>query len=225
MRLVGLDRLVESCAEAAGSAIVPRANRFFDRHGLWHLTHRCHKKDFLLRFARDRDQWRHWLYQARRRYGLCVLDFTITRNHIHLMVASDDRDTVPRSMRLIAGQTGRLYNQRKDRNGAFWEDRYHAVPIETARHLRECLVYIDLNMVRAGVVEHPRDWRWGGYREIQQVRQRYVVIDHKRLMAVTGFTRLHEFQAAHRDWLAEKLGSGPLVREERWTTDPSEESP
>ncbi|CAB1080953.1 Transposase and inactivated derivatives [Olavius algarvensis Delta 1 endosymbiont] len=58
-------------------------------------------------------------------------------------------------MGLIAGRTAQQYNQRKKRKGAFWQDRYHATAIETGEHLLRCLVYIDLNMVRAGVVDHP----------------------------------------------------------------------
>jgi len=46
-------------------------------------------------------------------------------------------------------------NERKGRKGAYWEDRYHATAIETGEHLLRCLVYVDLNMVRAGVVKHP----------------------------------------------------------------------
>ena len=45
---------------------------------------------------------------------------------------------------------------------AFWEDRYHATAIEADDHLRRCLVYIDLNMVRAGVVKHPAEWAHSG---------------------------------------------------------------
>ena len=56
-------------------------------------------------------------------------------------------------MQLIAGRTAQEYNQRKGKQGAFWEDRYHA----TAQHLHRCLVYIVLNMVRAGAVNHPGD--------------------------------------------------------------------
>ena len=71
-------------------------------------------------------------------------------------------------MQLIAGRTGQEYNERNGRHGAFWEDRYHATAIEADEHLHHCLVYIDLNMVRAGVVDHPAHWVNGGYREIQQ---------------------------------------------------------
>ena len=45
------------------------------------------------------------------------------------------------------------------RHGAFWEDRYHATAIDADDHLNRCLVYIDLNMVRAGVVNHPAKWK------------------------------------------------------------------
>jgi putative transposase len=56
---------------------------------------------------------------------------------------------------LIAGRTAQEYNQRKSRQGAFWEDRYHATAVEADEHLHRGLVYIDSNMVRAGVVTHP----------------------------------------------------------------------
>jgi REP element-mobilizing transposase RayT len=47
------------------------------------------------------------------------------------------------------------FNNRRNRKGAFWQDRYHATAVESRNHLMECIVYIDLNMVRAGVVNHP----------------------------------------------------------------------
>jgi REP element-mobilizing transposase RayT len=53
---------------------------------VWHLTHRCHRRQFLLRFVRDRRLWAKWLYEARVRHGLCVLDYVVTSNHVHLVV-------------------------------------------------------------------------------------------------------------------------------------------
>ena len=70
-------------------------------------------------------------------------------------------------MQLIAGRTAQQFNQRKKREGAYWQDRYHATVIQTGDHLIRCLVYIDLNMVRAGVVSHPSHWQASGYIEIQ----------------------------------------------------------
>ena len=48
---------------------MPRANRYFLPDHVWHITHRCHKKEFLLKFAKDRKRWLHWLFEARKRFA------------------------------------------------------------------------------------------------------------------------------------------------------------
>ena len=91
-----------------------RAKRHYLPGHIWHITHRCHKREFLLKFARDRMRWLQWLYEAKSRYGLTILDYMVTSNHIHLLVLDDgDRETIPKSIRLIAGRIGQEYNQRK----------------------------------------------------------------------------------------------------------------
>ncbi len=65
---------------------MPRANRFFVENHVWHITHRCHKRDFLLEFARDRQRWIYWLREASQRLDISVLNYTVTSNHIHLLV-------------------------------------------------------------------------------------------------------------------------------------------
>ena len=141
-----------------------RANRCYVPGYAWHITHRCHDRAFLLKAAIERDTWRRWLLEATKRYRLCVLNYVVTSNHVHLLVYDRDGDgAIAKSMRLVAGQTAQAFNRRRGRRGAFWEDRYHAVAVETGEHLIRCLVYIDFNMVRAGVVEHPDEWRHSGY--------------------------------------------------------------
>jgi REP element-mobilizing transposase RayT len=128
---------------------MPRANRHFLPGYVWHITHRCHQRKFLLKFARDRRRYLHWVFEAKKRFGLCVLDYAVTANHIHLLVKDTGPNVIAQSMQLIAGRTAQEYNQRRAMQGAFWEDRYHATAIEIDEHLHRCLVYIDLNMVRA----------------------------------------------------------------------------
>ena len=65
---------------------MPRANRYFVPGLVWHITHRCHRKAFLLKFARDRRRYLRWVFEAKKRFGLSVLDYMITSNHIHLLI-------------------------------------------------------------------------------------------------------------------------------------------
>ncbi len=70
---------------------MPRASRYFLPGHVWHITHRCHKKEFLLKFARDRRAWVRWLFEAKKRYGLCILNYVATSNHVHLLVQDSGR--------------------------------------------------------------------------------------------------------------------------------------
>ena len=194
-----------------------RANRHHIPGYVWHITHRCHKREFLLKFDKDKKAWRKWLFEARKRYGLCILNYTITSNHIHLLVFDQKEDVIPKSIQLIAGRTGREYNRRKKRKGAFWEDRYHATAVQTGSHLIQCLAYIDLNMVRAGVVKHPMDWEFGGYNEIQHPRQRYTLIDRGMLCRLLGIGEEGLLSETIHKWIDGALSTGLSRRETKWT--------
>ncbi len=194
-----------------------RANRHHIPGQVWHITHRCHKKEFLLKFGRDRKRWLQWLFEAKKRYGLDILNYTITSNHIHLLVVDGEREVIPKSLQLVAGKTAQEFNRRKERKGAFWEDRYHATAIETGEHLLRCLVYIDLNMVRNGVVQHPSAWQHGGYSEIQNPPQRYALINREKLIASCGFQSDQQLRKSHQQWVEEALHGGGTIRQPEWT--------
>jgi REP element-mobilizing transposase RayT len=196
---------------------MPRANRHFVPGYVWHITHRCHQQAFLLKFVRDRDRYLHWLFEAKKRFGLCVLNYIVTCNHVHLLVLDTGNQVIGRSMQLIAGRSGQEYNARKNRRGAFWEDRYHATAVENDGHLHRCLVYIDLNMVRAGVVSHPAQWAHAGYVEIQSPPERYSIISTAKLASLCGFGNFEAFQQAHREWVQSGLEHGSMQRDERWS--------
>lgn len=191
-----------------------RANRHFLPGQIWHITHRCHQKAFLLKFARDRQHYVRWLFEAKKRFGLCVLNYTVTSNHVHLLIRDTAPGVISQSIQLVAGRTARDYNQRKARAGTYWEDRYHTTAVDADEYLRRCLVYVDLNMVRAGVVKHPADWLHSGYREIQAPPERYAIVDLAALSALTGCSTVAEFQKAHREWVDEALGAGMGARDE-----------
>jgi len=197
---------------------MPRGNRYFIPGMIWHITHRCHKKEFLLKFARDRKRWLRWLYEAKKRFGLGILNYTVTSNHIHLLIQdTGNRDTLPKGIQLIAGRTAQEYNIRKKRKGAFWEDRYHATAVQSGDHLIRCLVYIDLNMVRAGAVKHPSEWPFCGYNEIQVPPQRYRLIDRKLLMTLLGIDNSKEFSKTYNGWVEAVIKEGNNIREKKWT--------
>ena len=142
----------------------------------------------------------------------------VTSDHIHLLVLDEKgRDVIPQSIKLVAGRTGQEYNLRKTRKGAFREDRYHATAVETEQHLLRCLVYIDLNMVRAGVVTHPSQWSFGGYNEIQNPKRKCILIAHNKLADLTDFETYDAFRKAHKELVNESICNGNNSKQADWS--------
>ena len=159
-----------------------------------------------------------WLLEAKKRYGISILNYSVTSNHIHLIVRDPKgEEAIARSVQLIAGRTGQEFNQRKKRKGAFWEDRYHATAVEGDSHLVRCMVYVDLNMVRAGIVKHPSEWVFCGYNEIQNLPKRYCLIDIEELMGLMNVGDAEELKAAYRGWVEEALAGSGHERRPEWT--------
>jgi putative transposase len=136
---------------------------------------------------------------------------------VHLLVKDVGGMSISKSMQLIAGRVAQEFNQRKSRRGAFWEDRYFATAISTDHHLIRCLVYIDLNMVRAGVVRHPAQWKVCGFNDIQSPRLRYRIIDFEAWCKPTGATSVEGLRRKHLNWVNGELGKGNAIRQPEWT--------
>ena len=79
------------------------------------------------------------------------------------------------------------------------------------------MVYIDLNMVRAGVVNHPSDWPFCGYSEIQNPRQRYSIIDYQRLIPLLQMKDIEDLQASCKGRVEEAINGMDQNRDSKWT--------
>jgi putative transposase len=196
---------------------MPRASRYLLPGFNYHLTQRCHNRAFLLRFARDRSAYREWLRVGAKRYDAVIFGFTITCNHVHIVVHVDDLEKTSSLMHLAAGAGGQQYNRRKNKSGAFWEDTYHCTIIEDGSHLWNCLQYVDLNMVRAGVVRHPSEWKWCGYDELMGKRQRYRILSIDRLVESLRMGSIGDLRASYELSLAARINAGAGTREACWT--------
>ena len=74
-----------------------------------------------------------------------------------------------------------------------------------------------MNMVRAGVVEHPRQWEFCGYNEIQNPKKRKGIIDFDRLMNLLGFENYDDLKDAHYKWVESEIQTDNKNKENKWT--------
>ncbi len=88
------------------------------------------------------------------------------------------------------------FNRRHERTGTLWEGRFRSSVVDTERYFIECQRYIELNPVRAGMVLHPRDYRWSSYRTNAEGRPSRLVVGHRCYLglASTDAERLEAYQ-------------------------------
>jgi putative transposase len=201
---------------------MPRAHRHIEPGHTYHVTHRCHNRAFLFKFARDRQAYRTLLRERAIECGIALFNYTITSNHTHLLLQARNQrtETLSHFMQVLEGDFAQLYNRRKNRSGAFWEGRYHAGMIQDGPHLCRCMAYIDLNMVRAGVVGHPREWEWTGYNDLMGERRRNRLLDTNMLvrsLGAVGEQGLDRFRIRYREMIEEALARRELERQPMWT--------
>ena len=120
-------------------------------------------------------------------------------------------------MHLVAGRVAQEYNQRKNRSGAFWEDRYHASAVMHDDYLLKCMIYIDLNMNRAEVVSHPRDYLYAGHNEILNPKRRYSIIDREGLKNYCGFNNMDNFISHFKTLINGACYNRSGIKDEKWS--------
>jgi putative transposase len=196
---------------------MPNASRYLEEGYTYHLTHRCHDRRFLLKFARDRNVYRKWLLEGARRYGVPVYNYCITSNHVHVIVHVDDTEAVASMMQLASATLARHWNRRKRHEGSVWEHPYKCTKVQDGQHLFCCLRYVSLNMVRAGVVDYPAEWHWCGHDELSGERSRYTILSIERLLQSLDIPSLVGFRELYGRGVQELVERRELGRESAWT--------
>jgi putative transposase len=199
-------------------AAMPRKRRAVIERRSYHITHRCYNREFRFKFAVDRDRYKMRLFEMSRRYKVKILDYIITSNHVHLLAWSETPDDLSEAMRFLQGAAAQDYNRRKKRSGAFWSGRYNTTLIQDGYHLSRCLFYIGMNMVRAGVVKHPSEWKWSGFHEHMGNVERYRIIDEESLMnRLEHPGDIKGFRNWYIDTMNSKIAAREFNREPFWT--------
>jgi REP element-mobilizing transposase RayT len=85
------------------------------------------------------------------KFGVAIHAYVLMSNHFHLLATPQTADGLPQMMQAVGRSYVRTFNNAQGRTGTLWEGRYRSTLIQSERYLLACMVYIDLNPVRAGL--------------------------------------------------------------------------
>lgn len=131
------------------------------------------------------------------RWQCDVHAYVLMTNHVHLLLTPHKEEGIGKLMQSVGRYYVQYYNYTYSRSGTLWEGRYRATVIDSERYLMTCMRYIELNPVRAGMVEHPSRYPYSSYRANAVGKVDLLVTPHRlyKRLAATAETR----QAAYRE--------------------------
>ena len=104
------------------------------------------------------------LKQACNKHQCDVHAYVLMTNHVHLLITPYTEQSLSKTLQMVGRYYVQYFNHSYQRTGTLWEGRYKATLIDTERYLLTCYRYIELNPVRAAMVDHPVDYPWSSYR-------------------------------------------------------------
>jgi putative transposase len=143
---------------------MPRRPRIHLADTPLHIVQRGHNRDACFFAEDDYLAYCHWLGEALTETGCALHAYVHMTNHVHLLLTPPDAGAVSRLMISLGRRYVAYINKTYRRTGTLWDSRYKASLVQAEDYLLQCMRYIELNPVRAAMVDDPAHYRWSSYR-------------------------------------------------------------
>jgi putative transposase len=143
---------------------VPRRPRIHLDGVPLHIVQRGHNREPCFFAEDDYHSYLHWLGEALVESECALHAYVLMTNHVHLLLTPRQAKTVPRLLISLGRRYVQYINRSYRRTGTLWDSRYKSSLVQADIYLLACQRYIELNPVRAAMVEDPADYRWTSYR-------------------------------------------------------------
>jgi len=118
------------------------------------------------------------LKQACDKHSCDVHAYVLMTNHVHLLITPHKEDGISKAMQMLGRYYVQYFNYCYERTGTLWEGRYKASLIDSDSYALICYRYIELNPVRAEMVDHPSEYPWASYRHNALGEKNDLVMHH-----------------------------------------------
>lgn len=135
---------------------MPRAARVVLPNYPHHVIQRGHNREVVFAADEDYQYYLENLKEWKKELGCKIYAYSLMTNHVHLVIECGEQiENLGLLMKRVSGRQTRYVNRLERRRGTLWEGRYKSSPIEMDTYILACCRYIELNPVRAGMVDSP----------------------------------------------------------------------
>lgn len=170
---------------------------------------RGHNRQVVFSSEEEFQYYRENLIEFKKQFGCKVYAYCLMTNHVHLIVnPGKNPESLSLLMKRLAGRQTRYVNKLEKRSGSLWEGRYKSSIISSKEYLLACCRYIELNPLRAGLVNDPKDYLWSGYnRKVEGTVDKVLDLDSN--YRALGNTQ-KERQSAYKEYVTQTISDEEL---------------
>lgn len=142
---------------------MPRTRRIIPENAVLHVVSRGNNRNTV--FHSDNDKLRYYtlLRELKSENKIDIFHYCLMNNHIHIILKLNLASSLSRFMKQVNLMYFYHYRKKYSYSGHFWQDRFRSSIIDNDPYLLQCGKYIELNPVRAGMVEHPQEYLFSSY--------------------------------------------------------------
>ena len=171
-----------------------------------HIIQRGNNRQAIFAGSADYELLAALIDEHARKQHVAIHGYVLMSNHFHLLATPETEEGIPQMMQAVGRRYVRNYNLRQARTGTLWEGRYRSTLIQAERHLLACMVYMDLNPVRAAMVAEAADYPWSSHLHYIGRRTDKLITPHPLYWELgnTPFARDEAYAALVRAGIPEK---------------------
>lgn len=173
---------------------------------LHHVIQRGNNGQAIFCSAVDYQTWLDLLLETSKKFDVAIHAYVLMENHFHLLVSPGSDGALPQMMQAIGRRYVRYFNTACQRSGTLWEGRYRATVLQVEQYLLPCMAYIDLNPVRAGLVDNPLHYPWSSHAHYLGQATQKIITPHALFWTTgnTPFAREEAYANLVREGLSSK---------------------
>ncbi len=144
---------------------MPNVPRVLVENACYHLNVRGNQKQRTFLVEKDFQEYLARLKTYKNKYDFKLYGYCLMPNHIHLLGQPKQAKDLSKFMQGINLSYTTYFNEKYTKVGHLWQGRFKSKVIVKDQYLLDCINYIELNPVRAGIVNTPSEYPWSSYRE------------------------------------------------------------
>jgi putative transposase len=173
----------------------------------WHIIQRGNNRSVCFHAEEDFQFYLHYLQEFATQLGCAIHAYVLMTNHVHLLLTPQQADSASLLMKHLGQRYVQYINRTYRRSGTLWEGRFRSCLTQTEDYVLACYRYIELNPVRAGMVNQPQDYRWSSYHSNALGKASSLITPHDQYQRIAADekARLTAYRALFKAHLDEEI--------------------